>query len=133
MRRADGVGGPHAEASRLRGFPENWHWRFQVRGRVWTAEHRPALDSPWSPDDKSSVCGGPQQSSHRADQPPRERPAATCTYLTAVFGDELVLLHRVFDENAPAGHVGRRQQQVLEDPAQAQSQEAAESSCCPTG
>lgn len=35
------------------------------------------------------------------------------SYLSAVLGDELVLLHRLLDEDAPAGHIGRRQQQML--------------------
>lgn len=44
---------------------------------------------------------------------PRPDPELRGPHLSAVLGDELVLLNRLLDEDAPSGHVGRRQQQVL--------------------
>lgn len=33
--------------------------------------------------------------------------------LTTIFRNEFILLHRLLDEGAPSGHIGRGQQQVL--------------------
>ena len=63
----------------------------------------------------------------------RGAPEGGCTrehcrlwpYLATVLRDELVFLDRVFDENAPACHIGRRQQEMLEDGAQWFSQSGA--------